>query len=112
MLGSLVNGQLLTMAALLAIQLFLNVAGIRIVALLNDASVWWHIGTVAVIVVALFLIASGKTHADISPFTIQPLDTTGSASPLGLQPGPGRRLCHPDRVPLLAAAGPVDLHGL
>ena len=86
--GSLVNGQLLTMAALLAIQLFLNIAGIRIVARLNDASVWWHIGTVAVIVVALFLIASGKTHADISPFAIKPLDTSGGASPLGFNLGP------------------------
>jgi len=85
--GSLVNGQLLTMAALLAIQLVLNVAGIRIVALLNDASVFWHIGTVAVIVVALALIASGKTHADISPFAIQPLDTTGTAAPFGFNLG-------------------------
>jgi amino acid transporter len=50
--GTLVSGQLVTMAALLIIQLTLNVAGIRIVARLNDASVWWHIGTVAVIVVA------------------------------------------------------------
>ena len=35
------------MAVLLVIQLVLNIAGIRIVAMLNDASVWWHIGTVA-----------------------------------------------------------------
>jgi len=87
-LGTLVNGQLLTMAFLLAIQLVLNVAGVRIVAALNDFSVWFHIGTVAVIVVALFLIASGKSHADISPFAIQPLDTTGAASPLGFNLGP------------------------
>ena len=86
-LGTLVNGQLLTMAALLAIQLILNVAGVRIVAALNDFSVWFHIGTVAIIVVALFLIASGKSHADISPFTVQPLDTTMTASPLGFNLG-------------------------
>ncbi len=86
-LGGNVSGQLLTMAVLLAIQLGLNVAGIRIVARLNDASVWWHIGTVAVIVISLFLIANAKTHADISPFTIKPLDTTGSASPLGFNLG-------------------------
>jgi amino acid transporter len=85
--GTVVNGQLLTMAALLLVQLALNIAGIRIVALLNDASVWWHIGTVAVIVVSLFLIASGKTHADISAFTIRPLDTTGSAAPFGFNLG-------------------------
>ena len=87
--GSLVNGQLLTMAVLLAIQLVLNVAGIRLVALLNDASVWWHIGTVAVIVVALFLISSGKAHADLSPFAIGPLDTTGERLAARVQPGAG-----------------------
>jgi amino acid transporter len=85
--GSLINGQLLTMAALLAIQLFFNIAGVRIVSLLNNFSVWWHIGTVAVIVTALFLITNGKAHADISPFAIGPLDTTGGASPLGFNLG-------------------------
>jgi amino acid transporter len=85
--GSFVSGQLLTMAVLMAIQLLINVAGIRLVALLNDASVWWHIGTVAVIVVALFLIGSGKAHTDLSPFAIGPLDKTGSASPLGFNLG-------------------------
>ena len=85
--GTILNGQLVTMAALLAIQLGLNIGGIRIVAFLNDASVWWHIGTVAVIVVSLFLIANSKVHADITPFTIRPLDTTGSASPLGFNLG-------------------------
>jgi len=86
--SSLVNGQLLTMAVLLAIQLVLNVGGIRIVAFLNNLSVWWHIGTVAVIVGALFLISSGKAHADISPFAIGPLDTTVTASPFGFNLGP------------------------
>jgi amino acid transporter len=86
--SSFVNGQLLTMAVLLVIQLILNIAGIRIVALLNDASVWWHIGTVVVIVGALFLITSGKAHADISPFAIGPLDTSVTASPLGFNLGP------------------------
>jgi len=86
--SSLMSGQLLTMAFLLAIQLILNVAGIRIVAKLNEVSVWWHIGTVAVIVGALFLITSGKAHADISPFAIGPLDTAGGASPFGINLGP------------------------
>ena len=81
--SSLVNGQLLTMAALLVIQLVLNIAGIKIVALLNDASVWWHIGTVLVIVGALFLISSGKAHSTVSPFAIAPQDTSGSASVFG-----------------------------
>ena len=86
--SSLMNGQLLTMAALLAIQLVLNVAGIKIVAFLNNASVWWHIGTVAVIVGALFLINSGKAHADLSPFAIGPLDHTFTTSPFGFTLGP------------------------
>ena len=86
--SSLMSGQLLTMAVLLGIQLILNVAGIKIVAKLNDASVWWHIGTVLVIVGALFLITSGKAHADISPFAVGPLDTTAGASPFGFNLGP------------------------
>ncbi len=86
--SSLMSGQLLTMAVLMAIQLVLNVAGIRIVALLNDASVWWHIGTVVVIVLALFLISSGKAHSSLSPFAIGPLDTVFAASPLGVNLGP------------------------
>ncbi len=85
--GSFVNGQLLTMAVLLLIQLVLNVGGIKIVAFLNDISVWWHIGTVAVIVVALFLIAGGKAHADLSPFAIAPQDNQLTASPLGFNLG-------------------------
>jgi amino acid transporter len=81
--GTLVSGQLLTMAALLVIQLVLNIAGIRIVALLNDASVWWHIGTVLVIVVSLYLISSGKAHSTLSPFAIAPQDTVGGATVFG-----------------------------
>jgi len=81
--SSLMSGQLLTMAVLLLIQLILNIGGIRLVALLNDASVWWHIGTVLVIVAALFLISSGKAHSSLSPFAIAPQDTIGSATVLG-----------------------------
>lgn len=79
------NGQLLTMAALLIIQLILNVAGVRLLALLNDASVWWHIVTVALIVGSLFLISSGKAHTDLSPFAFAPQDTQGGASLFGGQ---------------------------
>jgi amino acid transporter len=77
------NGQLLTMAVLLVIQLVLNVAGVRLLAKLNDASVWWHIGTVAAIVVALFLINSGKAHSTVSPFAFAPQDVQGGASLFG-----------------------------
>ena len=85
--SSLMSGQLLTMAVLMVIQAILNIAGVRLLALLNDFSVWWHIGTVAVIVIALFLINSGKAHADISAFAVGPLDTIGSASPFGISLG-------------------------
>jgi amino acid transporter len=86
-IGTFVSGQLLTMAVLLVIQLLLNVVGVRIVAFLNDISVWWHIGTVAIIVGALFLISSGKAHTDLSPFAVQPQDTQGGAAPLGFSLG-------------------------
>jgi amino acid transporter len=43
---------------------------------------------VAVIVGALFLISSGKAHADISAFAVGPLDKIGSASPFGFNLGP------------------------
>jgi amino acid transporter len=77
------NGQLLTMAALMGIQLVLNIAGVRLLAFLNDASVWWHIGTVALIVVSLFLIGSAKTHANLNPFAFAPQDTQGGAALFG-----------------------------
>jgi amino acid transporter len=85
--GTVLSGQLVTMAVLLAIQLVLNIGGVRIVAALNDFSVWWHIGTVAVIVIALFLISSGKAHMDLSPFAVAPQDTQGGAAPLGFSLG-------------------------
>jgi amino acid transporter len=85
--GTIVNGQLLTMAILMVVQLAINVAGIRLVAKLNDASVWWHIGTVIVIVVTLFLISSGKPHSTLSPFAVAPQDSSGSASPFGINLG-------------------------
>jgi amino acid transporter len=75
-----INGQLVTMAGLLLVQLVLNIAGVRLLAFLNDFSVWWHIGTVAVIVVALFLISAGKAHSTVSPFAFAPQDTQGGAA--------------------------------
>lgn len=47
---------------LIAIEIAFNVAGTRIVAFMNDLSVWWHIGFVAAIAVALFAIGSQPTH--------------------------------------------------
>jgi amino acid transporter len=72
-----INGQLVTMGVILAIQLALNIAGINLVALLNQVSVWWHIVIVAVVVVLIFL--AGKPDASgLNLFQIQPLDQGGS----------------------------------
>ena len=47
---------------LIAIEIVFNVAGTRIVAFMNDLSVWWHIGFVAAITLALFAFGSQPTH--------------------------------------------------
>src|SRR5215210_468966 len=73
------NGQLVTMGILMLIQLAMNIAGINLVALLNQVSVWWHIVIVAIVAVGLTLF--GKPDASgLGLFTIQPLDTAGSWS--------------------------------
>ncbi|MBI2762436.1 MAG: amino acid permease [Chloroflexi bacterium] len=76
----LVSGQLLTMAILMAGQLLLNIVGIRIVAILNQISVWWHIAFVILIAGSLFLLGTKSTEVDsgLKLFAIQPLDTLGS----------------------------------
>src|SRR5690242_1243298 len=56
--------------AILAVVLFvhglLNTFGVRLVALLNDISVWWHILGVAIIVLLLFIAPHSKTHQSFS----------------------------------------------
>lgn len=76
----LISGQLLTMAVLMAAQLALNIAGIGVVALLNQVSVWWHIAFVILIASALFLMGTQDTGRDagLTLFAIQPQDTLGS----------------------------------
>jgi amino acid transporter len=71
------NGQLVTMGVILLIQLGLNIAGIHLVSLLNQVSVWWHIVIVAAVVVFIFL--TGKPdQSGLALGTIQPLDQAGS----------------------------------
>jgi amino acid transporter len=73
----ILNGQLVTMGVILAIQLALNIGGINLVALLNQVSVWWHIAIVAIVVV--FIFATGKPDASgLGLFQIQPVDQAGS----------------------------------
>jgi amino acid transporter len=74
---SVINGQLVTMGVILIIQLALNIAGINLVALLNQVSVWWHIVIVAVVVVLIFL-AGKPDQSGLTLFQIQPLDQGGS----------------------------------
>jgi amino acid transporter len=76
----LISGQLLTMAVLMAVQLVLNVAGINVVAFLNQVSVWWHIVFVALIAAALFILGTQDTARDagLTLFALEPQDTLGS----------------------------------
>ncbi len=85
------NGQLVTMGVLMLIQLAMNIAGINLVALLNQVSVWWHIAIVAIVVV-LVLVTGKPDESGLGLFAIQPLDTAGSWSndigPISLVYGP------------------------
>ena len=47
----------------LALHALLNTFGIRIVALLNDVSVWWHIVGVAIIFISMFFLT--PNHSDL-----------------------------------------------
>jgi amino acid transporter len=47
---------------LIFVEILFNVAGTRIVSFMNDLSVWWHIGFVAAIALALFAVGSQPTH--------------------------------------------------
>ena len=75
-----ISGQLLTMAVLMLGELVLNIVGIRIVAMLNQISVWWHIVFVILIAGSLFLLGTKSTEIDsgLKLFAIQPQDTLGS----------------------------------
>ena len=73
------NGQLITMGVLMLVQLVMNIAGINLVALLNQVSVWWHIAIVAAVAV-LITVLGKPDESGLSLFSIQPLDTAGSWS--------------------------------
>ncbi|HET7168518.1 MAG TPA: amino acid permease [Candidatus Limnocylindrales bacterium] len=76
-IGGLLNGQLVTMGILMAIQLAMNIGGINLVSLLNQVSVWWHIVIVAAVVFLVFL-AGKPDQSGLTLFAVQPLDTAGS----------------------------------
>ncbi len=88
---SWLTGQLLTMGILMLVELFLNIAGINLVAVLNQVSVWWHIGIVAAVVILVFVV--GKPDiSGLTLFKIQPQDVAGSwnndIGPISLKYGP------------------------
>jgi amino acid transporter len=65
------------MGLLMLVELVLNIAGINLVALLNQVSVWWHIAIVAAVVILVFL--AGKPDlSGLTLFAIQPQDVAGS----------------------------------
>ena len=73
----IINGQLVTMGILMLIELAMNIAGINLVAILNQVSVWWHIVIVAAVVLFIFL--TGKPdQSGLTLFAIQPQDAGGS----------------------------------
>lgn len=49
-------------AVLLLIHALLNINGVRIVAILNDVSVWWHVGGATLIVATLLFLAPHHVH--------------------------------------------------
>jgi len=73
----LLNGQLVTMGIIMLIQLALNIAGINVVAVLNQVSVWWHIAIVFLVVVLVFAMGKGD-ESGLPLGAIQPQDTAGS----------------------------------
>ena len=74
---AVLTGQLVTMGILMLIQLVMNIAGINLVALLNQVSVWWHIVIVAAVVILVFL-AGKPDESGLTLFAIQPQDVAGS----------------------------------
>jgi amino acid transporter len=70
----------------LIIHALLNTFGIRIVALLNDVSVWWHlVGVAAIVLVTVVLNQHSRT--DIGTVFTTLVDRTGSTADAGW-PGP------------------------
>ena len=71
---------------MLTIHALLNTFGIRIVTLLNDVSVWWHlVGVGAIVAVTVFLNQHART--DIGTVFSKVVDNTGSTLDAGW-PGP------------------------
>jgi amino acid transporter len=77
LIPGVLNGQLITMGVLMLVQLAMNIAGINLVAILNQVSVWWHI-VIVLAVVVLVLVTGKPNESGLTLGAIQPLDTAGS----------------------------------
>jgi len=65
---------------LIIIEIIFNVAGTRTVALMNNISVWWHIGFVVAIALSLFALGSQPMHPIDFLFTVAPAGTTSDGA--------------------------------
>ena len=70
-------------AVVLILHGLLNTFGIRLVQILNDLSVWWHLVGVAVIVVVCVLL-NQHTRTDIGTVFTKTVNNTGFESSLGI----------------------------
>jgi amino acid transporter len=78
---------ILIFGIMLIIHALLNTFGIRLVALLNDVSVWWHIvGVGAIVVVCVILNQHART--DLGTVFSKTVDNTGSGVNGLVWPGP------------------------
>jgi amino acid transporter len=74
-------------AVMLVIHALLNTFGIRIVSLLNDLSVWWHlVGVAAIVIVTVVL--NQHTRTDLGTVFSKVVDNTGDGATNGFWPGP------------------------
>ena len=94
--------------ALILIEIGFNVAGTRIVAFMNDLSVWWHIFFVAAIAIALFAFGSQPTHDLGFLFTDRGCRYDGGREPDRDDPSVRRR----GGLRAEPAPGAVDVHRL
>jgi amino acid transporter len=72
--------QVVAMAGITLVQVIINIFGIRLVAFLNDLSVWVHVLGVLAIALLMFLFARYRNGLDF-PFHIAPGDPAIAAAP-------------------------------
>ncbi|HTA30625.1 MAG TPA: amino acid permease [Candidatus Cybelea sp.] len=78
--------QILVMVMLMIPQILINIAGVRLMARLNDFSVWWHIA--GVVLIALLLTCFAKYHSSTAFLfshanSVTPLDASSDTLPGG-----------------------------